>query len=200
MVRDHARDAVEATVTVASDPDVAVVVRHVVDQPLDRVVRVAALVHIILAALFVNVRRHVAELALGAEAPAHVLQQEHHRCRKLTTEGHPQIGYTDTIADLEGQALASRPPARAAVSWHWRWYTTHLVYENPALFRVCLEPARRRGVRVDAVGCHGVRRAFHQHWHRRWRTAVGSLQAGAHPDATGPVVSECGRWRRKASR
>ena len=73
MVRDHTRDAVEATVAVASDPNIAVVVRHVVDQPFNRVVCVATLVHVMLAALLINVWRHMAELALGAVAPTHIL-------------------------------------------------------------------------------------------------------------------------------
>jgi len=77
VVGDHTGDAVETTVAVAGNSDIAVVIRHVVDKPLNRVVSVTALVHIMLAALDVDVWRHVAELALGAVAPTHVLQQEH---------------------------------------------------------------------------------------------------------------------------
>ena len=58
-------------------PDPAVVVRHVLDQPVDGVVGVGALVDVGRAALLGDdVRPHVDELALRHPAAAHVLVGE----------------------------------------------------------------------------------------------------------------------------
>ena len=72
---DHAGDGVETRVRDARLPDLAVVPLHVLQQPLDGVVGVAALVDL-LALLRWVVRPHIDELALGHPPPAHVLVDE----------------------------------------------------------------------------------------------------------------------------
>ena len=70
---DHAGGRVEPGVRDAPHADPAVVVGHVLEQPVDRVERVGALVDVGGAGLLRPVRPHVDELALRHPAPAHVL-------------------------------------------------------------------------------------------------------------------------------
>ena len=64
VVCNHAGHAVKASIAVPSDTDVPIVVRYVVDKPLDRVVGIATLVNVAFATLLVDVWRHVTKLAL----------------------------------------------------------------------------------------------------------------------------------------
>ena len=73
---DHPARRVEARVGDPPQADPAVVVRHVLDQPVDRVKRVAALVDVARTALLGPMGGHIDELALRHPAPAHVLVDE----------------------------------------------------------------------------------------------------------------------------
>ncbi len=73
---DHSRGREEAGRRDAPGADATVVVRDVLDQPVDRVVGVGAFVDVLCAVLDVDVRRHVLEVALRHEAPARVLVDE----------------------------------------------------------------------------------------------------------------------------
>ncbi len=70
---DHAGGRVEPGIRDAPHPDPAVVVGHVLDQPVDRVEGIGALVDLVRAGLLRPVRPHVDELALRHPAAAHVL-------------------------------------------------------------------------------------------------------------------------------
>ena len=70
---DQAGGGVEARIRDAPEADLAVVVRHVLDQPIDRVERVAALVDVLGPGLLDDLRADVHERPAGAEAAPHVL-------------------------------------------------------------------------------------------------------------------------------
>ena len=72
MTIDAGHRGVKARIRNAVDADPAVVVRHVLNQPIDGVVGVGGLVDL-LAGLVGNVRPHVFVLAFAHVAPAHVL-------------------------------------------------------------------------------------------------------------------------------
>ena len=76
MCVDHAGGGEEARRRDAPRADATVVVRDVLDQPVDRVVGVGAFVDVLGAVLDVDVRRHVLEVALRHEPPARVLVDE----------------------------------------------------------------------------------------------------------------------------
>ena len=73
---DHAHGREEARVRDAVHAHVAVVVAHVLDQPLDGIPGVGALVGVLRAGLGRLVRADVNKGALGGEAPAHILANE----------------------------------------------------------------------------------------------------------------------------
>ena len=68
-----ARRRVKPRIRRPVDPDLAVVVRKVLDQPLDGVVGITALVHILGTGLHILVRRHLGILPFRVESPACVL-------------------------------------------------------------------------------------------------------------------------------
>jgi hypothetical protein len=73
---DDARRHVERGVRDAPHPDTPVVIRHVLEEPLNRVVRVSAFVDVFGPRLLRDVRAHVDEIALGHPFSAHVLIDE----------------------------------------------------------------------------------------------------------------------------
>ena len=73
---DHAHGREESRVRDAVHAHVAVVVAHVLDQPLDGVPGVSALVGVLRAGLGRLVRADVNKGALGGKAPTHILAHE----------------------------------------------------------------------------------------------------------------------------
>ena len=73
---DDAGRSEESRIRDSPDSGVAVVVRHILEQPVDGVVEIAAVVNILLRLLVVDVRTHFDELALRHVAAAHVLKNE----------------------------------------------------------------------------------------------------------------------------
>ena len=71
MTIDAGHRSVKARIRDAVDADAPVVVRNVLDEPIDRVVRVAGFVNLV-PFLVGNVRTHVLVLALTHITPAHV--------------------------------------------------------------------------------------------------------------------------------
>jgi hypothetical protein len=67
---------VEPGIRDAGDSDAPVVVRHVLDQPVDRIPRVTVLIDVLVALLVGIVRAHIHELALAHVASPHVLENE----------------------------------------------------------------------------------------------------------------------------
>ncbi len=55
---------------------VSVVVGHVLEQPVDAVVEIAGVVHILLGSLIVDVRPHLDECTFRHITPAHILEDE----------------------------------------------------------------------------------------------------------------------------
>ncbi len=91
---DHARGGVE---TRGGDPphaDLAVVVRHVREQAVDRVVGVGALVDVLRSRLLLDVRSHVDEDAFREVAAAHVLVDDDEAV------AHREFGRTDGLLRL----------------------------------------------------------------------------------------------------
>ena len=76
MIRQHTRRGVEARVRNAPDTHFAIVIGHVLHQPVDAVIRVAAFVNILWRLLIVDLWTHVGELAFRHNAAAHVLIRE----------------------------------------------------------------------------------------------------------------------------
>ena len=73
---DDARGSVEPRIRDTPDADAAVVVGHVLQQPLDRVVGVGALVDVGVRLRLVDVRPHLDEIAFRQITPADVLKHE----------------------------------------------------------------------------------------------------------------------------
>ena len=73
---DHARRRVKARIGNAHHADFAVVVRHLLHQPIDRVVGIGALINVPRPGLHLLVWTHVDKFAFRTVAPAHVLQHE----------------------------------------------------------------------------------------------------------------------------
>ena len=73
---DDRRRSVEARIRDAPDAHLAVVVRHVLQQKIDRVVGVRRVVHVLRRFLVVDVRPHLQKLALAHPASAHILVDE----------------------------------------------------------------------------------------------------------------------------
>ena len=73
---DNAGRSVKAGIGNSPNAHFAIVVGHVAEQPIDRVVHVGAVVHVLVAALFIDVWAHLNELAFRHVAPAHVLVDE----------------------------------------------------------------------------------------------------------------------------
>ena len=70
---NHAGGRVEAGIGDAPQPDPAVVARHVFQQPVDRVKRVAALIDFFRAGLLRTVRPHVDKLTFRHVSATHIL-------------------------------------------------------------------------------------------------------------------------------
>ncbi len=73
---NHARIGVESRVGNARHAHLAVVPRHVFDEPFDRVKSVRGLIHVLRAVLVWNVGPHVDVFPFGHPSPAHVLIDE----------------------------------------------------------------------------------------------------------------------------
>ena len=73
---DDARRSVKPGIRNAPDAHLAVIVGDILQQPVHRVVHVAAVVHVVLRFFVVNVRPHFQERAFRHVASAHVLKNE----------------------------------------------------------------------------------------------------------------------------
>src|SRR5262249_5825537 len=76
MGMDDAGGNVESGIRYPHHACTTVVARYVLDQPVDRIPRVGALVDILRTALLIDMRPHVRKLPLRHESPAHVLVNE----------------------------------------------------------------------------------------------------------------------------
>ncbi len=66
----------ESRIGNAPDAGIAVVVRHILQQPVDGVVKIAGVVHVLLGFLVVDVRTHLDKCTLRHVAAAHILEDE----------------------------------------------------------------------------------------------------------------------------
>src|SRR5690349_9732027 len=73
---DDARRGEESRIGNPIDAYLAVVVRHVFQQPFDRVVGVGALINIFRRVGPIELRRHIDEASLGLITPADILEYE----------------------------------------------------------------------------------------------------------------------------
>ena len=60
----------------APDPGISIVVGHILEKPIDGVVKVAAIVDVLIRLLVVDVRTHLDELAFRHVSPADVLKNK----------------------------------------------------------------------------------------------------------------------------
>ena len=66
----------ESRIRNAPDANLAIVVRHVLQQEFDRVIGVGCVVHILRRLLLVDVRPHLQKIALAHPTAAHILVNE----------------------------------------------------------------------------------------------------------------------------
>ena len=87
---DDARRGKESGIRDSPDAGIAVIVRNVLEQPVDRVVEIAAVVHILLGFLVVDVRPHLDERSLRHITPSDILKDEN-VSRFIEFGGRPKL-------------------------------------------------------------------------------------------------------------
>src|SRR5208283_7669 len=93
---DHAFRSEKSRVRNTPNSRLAIVVRDILQQPFDGVVQIAAVIHIILRFLVVDVRPHLYERAFGHEPPAHVLHTKIYPALSKSGEGPSWVRYWST--------------------------------------------------------------------------------------------------------
>ncbi len=193
---DHAGGGVEARVRDAPHAHAAVVPGDVLQQPLDRVVRVRALVDVRRARLLREVRPHVDELALRHHPPAHVLVDED------VALAHEAGGRPETVLvrvgavgrHAVGRAVEENRVGRAAILGHVHGREElHAVAHRDAVLELGigrLDRFRRlAALRACRAGSHR-----HERGHRRQRppdpvpAAHPSLPSSGRRPATAPAT------------